>query len=212
MGNAFSTAEWIGYYSKKRIVHQWTQLHLLSRVPARRVLEIGPAMGLVTALLVNAGYEVETLDQGPRCFAEPAVRHIEADLAVLRGSDIPGYDAILCCETLEHLEWAAAGRALTALRASGARWLVVSVPYMAFQVTFDFYANRHALAHYFSLKKLLGRRDFTPEPPGGHQWEIGYRDMPLRRWEARLRETGWAIQAREFTGHTRSVFHLLEAA
>ena len=52
MAESFSLSEWTQYYSRKRIVHQWTQVHLLSTVPCRRVLEIGPAMGLVTALLV----------------------------------------------------------------------------------------------------------------------------------------------------------------
>ncbi len=211
MAEPFSPAEWIRYYSRKRIVHQWTQVNLLSTVPCRRVLEIGPAMGLVTALLVNAGYEVDTLDQVPKSFAQPDVRHLERDLVEVRGSDIAGYDAILCCETLEHLDWRAVGPVLAELRASGAKYLLVSVPYMELQLTLDFYANAHTLRHYFSLKKLLGRRQFEREPPGGHQWEIGYKGFALPVWEERLRENGWRILRREFTEHTRSVFHLLEA-
>jgi SAM-dependent methyltransferase len=212
MDNRFSREEWIAYYSNKRITHQWTQLYLLSRVPCRRVLEVGPAMGLVTALLANAGYEVTTLDREARRFAEPDVPHLEHDITRLAGAAIAGFDAILCCETLEHIDWGEVGAVLREFRASGARHLIVSVPYMAFQVTFDLYANRRTLRHYFSLKKLLWRREFRREPPGGHQWEIGYKGFPLRRWEDRLRECGWRILAREFTGHTRSVFHLLEAA
>lgn len=212
MDNAFTRDEWITYYSQKRILHQWTQLSLLARVPCRRVLEIGPAMGLVTAMLANAGYDVTTLDQVEKPFARPRAPHLRHDVTTLSGAEIAGFDAILCCETLEHLDWSAVGGVLAAFRASGARHLIVSVPYMAFQVTLDFYANRETMRHYFSLKKLLWRRDFRREPPGGHQWEVGYKGMPLRRWEARLRENGWAIVRREFTAHTRSVFHLLEAA
>lgn len=212
MDNAFTRDEWITYYSQKRIVHQWTQLSLLGRVPCRRVLEIGPAMGLVTAMLVNAGYEVTTLDQQARPFAQPDVPHRQREITTLRGDEIAGFDAILCCETLEHLDWAATEPVLRAFRASGAPYLIVSVPYMAFQVTFDLYANRQGLRHYFSMKKLLSRKVFRREPPGGHQWEIGYKGYTLRRWEARLAECGWAVRAREFTAHTRSVFHLLQAA
>src|SRR5258708_19181161 len=134
MGNTFSMAEWIGYYSRKRVVHQWTQLHLLSTVPCRRVLEIGPAKGLVTAMLVNAGYEVETLDRLPRDFAAPDTRHIEADITALTGSEIAGYDAILCCETLEHVDWNETAGVLAAFRASGAGYLIVSAPYQGLQV------------------------------------------------------------------------------
>jgi len=212
MAEPFSPTKWIHYYSRKRIVHQWTQVGLLSTVPCRRILEIGPAMGLVTALLVNAGYEVDTLDQGPKSFAQPDVRHVERDLVEVHGSDLVGYDAILCCETLEHLDWPAVGPVLTELRASGAKYLLVSVPYMELQLTLDFYANVHTLRHYFSLKKLLGRKEFRREPPGGHQWEIGYKGLALQVWEDRLRDSGWRIVRREFTEHTRSVFHLLEAA
>ncbi|HYM73049.1 MAG TPA: methyltransferase domain-containing protein [Stellaceae bacterium] len=210
MPNSFSPAQWRAYYSEKRVLHQWTQLDLLAGTEARRVLEIGPAYGLVTAMLTNAGYEVATVDRLTRQFASPAARHIEADITALRGADITGYDAILCCETLEHIDWEAVPAVLTAFRDSGAKYLIVSVPYMAFQITFDLYLNARALRHYFSMKKLLSRREFAREPPGGHQWEIGYKRYPLRRWEERLRTCGWRIARREFTAHTRSVFHLLD--
>ena len=150
-----------------------------------------------------------TRSSGPS--RSPTSPHLRHGVETLTGADIAGFDAILCCETLEHLDWSAVGGVLGALRASGARYLVVSVPFMGFQVTLDLYANRQGLRHYFSLKKLLWRREFRREPPGGHQWEVGYKGYPLRRWEARLNEHGWRIVAREFTAHTRSVFHLLEA-
>jgi hypothetical protein len=153
-------------------------------------------------MLANAGYEVETLDLLQRQFTSPAVRHIAADITALAAHDIAGYDAILCCETLEHIDWQAVPAVLTAFHDSGAKHLVVSVPYMAFQITFDFYLNAQALRHYFSMKKLLSRREFAREPPGGHQWEIGYKGYPLKRWENRLADCGWRIVRREFTAHT----------
>jgi len=79
ISNRFSKAEWIAYYSKKRIEQQWMQLHLLSLTRSERVLEVGPGPGLVTALLVNVGYQVVTLDQAPRAFAYPDIRHLEKD-------------------------------------------------------------------------------------------------------------------------------------
>jgi SAM-dependent methyltransferase len=212
MRNAFSPEDWRAYYREKRVLHQWTQLDMLAGLDCRRVLEIGPAYGMVTAMLANAGYEVDTLDRVPRIFAHPATRHIEADIATVGSDNIANYDAILCCETLEHVAWDSVGRVLRVLRDSGARYLVVSVPYMGFQITFDLYLNARAMRHYFSMKKLLSRKAFTPEPAGGHQWEIGYKGYRLSRWEECLRDCGWAIRRREFTAHTRSVFHLLEAA
>ena len=203
-------AEWLAYYSRKRIVHQWTQVHLLGSVDCRTVLEIGPALGFVTSLLVNIGYEVTTLDKTPRSFRYPNVSHLEKDICELRSEDVAGFDAILCCETLEHIEWKRVGSVLATFRESGAKYLVVSVPYMGFQLFAEIYVNSNTLRQYFSMKKLLWRTHFQPEPAGGHQWEVGYRGYPLKFWERRLRESGWSMISRDFTEHCRSVFHLLE--
>ena len=204
-------AEWLAYYSRKRIIHQWTQLDLLGVTDCRTVLEVGPALGLVTSLLVNSGYEVTTLDRAPRSFRYPNVPHLEKDICELRSEEIAGFDAILCCETLEHIEWERVGSVLATFRESGAKYLIVSVPYMGFQLFAEVYVNSNMLRQYFSMKKLLWRKRFRPEPVGGHQWEVGYRGYPLKLWERRLRESGWSVTKRDFTEHCRSVFHLLEA-
>jgi hypothetical protein len=211
MANSFSKEKWTTYYSRKRIVQQWTQVHLLGMTGCKTVLEIGPAFGFVTSLLVNIGYEVNTLDRMPRAFDYPDVPHHEKDISDLRADEIAGYDAILCCETLEHIEWERVGSVLSTFRNSGAKYLIVSVPYMAFQMFLEVYLNRNTFRQHFSMKKLLWRKDFRPEPSGGHQWEVGYRGFPLRVWESRLTESGWSILTRDFTEHCRSVFHLLKA-
>jgi hypothetical protein len=172
---------------------------------------VGPALGLVTSLLVNLGYQVHTLDREPRTFDYPDVHHLIKDIRNIRCEEILGYDAIICCETLEHIEWDDVGSVLSAFRNSGARYLIVSVPYMAFQLFWEIYLNSNTVRQYFSMKKLLWRKDFKAEADGGHQWEIGYRGYPLRHWEGRLEAGGWSIVKREFTEHCRSVFHLLQA-
>ena len=211
MLSASSPQEWLAYYTRKRIVHQWTQVHLLGTIECQTVLEVGPALGLVTSMLVNVGYDVHTLDTGPRTFARPDVPHHQKNLRNLQSHEIAGYDAILCCESLEHIEWERVGSILSVFHDSGAKYLIVSVPYMGFQVYSEIYINRATTRQYFSIKKLLWRKEFTAEPPGGHQWEVGYKDYPLRKWERRLKESGWSIVTREFTEHCRSVFHLLKA-
>jgi len=203
--------EWLAYYSRKRVIQQWMQPHLLGTIDCQKVLEVGPALGYVTSLLVNAGYEVHTLDRRPRAFTYPDVPHHEKDLCDLRAEEIAGYDVILCCETLEHIEWEHVASVLSAFRDSGARYLIVSVPYMGFQIFVEAYVNSTTFRHYFSMKKLLWRKDFKAEPPGGHCWEVGYRGYPLRRWESQLRDSGWSIVQRNFTEHCRSVFHVLKA-
>src|SRR5271166_6121345 len=211
MSNSFSIGEWDAYYSRKRIMHQWLQLHLLSTIDCKKVLEIGPGLGLVTSLMVNVGYDVHTVDVVPLRFGYPNVPHLEKDICDLQSDEIAGYDAILCCETLEHVRWDRVGAVLSTFYNSGAKYLIVSVPYMAFQIFLEIYINKNTLRHYFSMKKLLGLKNFIAEPPGGHQWEVGYRGYRLRTWEKRLRDSGWSIVTREFTEHCRSVFHMLQA-
>jgi hypothetical protein len=209
--DTFKRREWLGYYSRKRILQQWTQVHLLGTIHCEKILEVGPAFGLVTSLLVNIGYDVHTLDRLRRGFDYPDVPHHQKDICELQPDEIAGYDAILCCETLEHVEWERVGSILSMFRDSGAKYLIVSVPYMAFQVFLEIYLNRSTFRQYFSMKKLLWRHDFTAEPPGGHQWEVGYKGYPLRVWENRLKSSGWSIVTRDFTEHCRSVFHVLKA-
>ncbi len=204
-------AEWHRYYSAKRIGQQWIQVNLLKDIPVRKVLEVGPYMGLVTAMLDNAGYEVTTLDVLPRAFERPPRPHISVDLVGLEPTVIAGFDAILCCETLEHLPWEEVDGVLETFRDSGARYLIVSVPYEAFQIELSLYINRFMFRQRFALKKLRFLKSFTPQAePYGHIWEVGYRGRSLRAWESKLEAAGWRILLREFAHPTRSVFHVLD--
>jgi hypothetical protein len=209
--DAARRAEWHGYYSEKRIGQQWKQLDLLSGLDTRRVLEVGPYLGFVTALLDNAGYDVTTLDLFSPPFHKPQRPNIEADLTALDPEVIAGFDTILCCETLEHLPWDEASNVLGGFHASGAQNLILSVPYEGFQMGWSIYFNPFTWRHAFSLKKLRGGKTFkVHEDPWGHKWEIGYKGYPLKRWETLIEEAGWTIKHRAFTHPCRSVFHLCE--
>jgi hypothetical protein len=207
--DASARAEWHRYYSPKRSAHQHAQLDLLGRVPARRVLEIGPYLGYVTALLDNAGYAVETLDLGPRSFARPDVPHHDLDLTTLAPGMLAGFDAILCCETLEHIPWAAAQAVLRALAATGTPHLIVSVPWSGADLTLSLHVAARWLRGSLALKWPNAWRRFTPSTvPMGHQWEVGYRGSSLATWEEALAAAGWSVRERVFTAPTRSVMHL----
>lgn len=201
---------WIKYYSRKRVIHQWMQVNLINKVDVEKILEIGPAMGGVTALLSNAGYDVTTLDRVEPNFDTPKTPHIKKNILDLDPQEIAGFEAIICCETLEHIAWNDVPDTLRKFHESGAKYLLISVPYMGFQLTFDFYFNLHKFRSYFSWKKLLFLKKFEPEPEFGHQWEVGYRGHSLKAWESRIEQSGYSIVEREFTEHCRSVFHLLE--
>jgi SAM-dependent methyltransferase len=211
-GEGARLAEWHRYYGEKRVGQQWFQLRLLEGLPVKRVLEVGPYLGFVTALLDNAGYEVTTVDLSPRRFARPAVPHIQADLLRARPEELAGFDLILCCETLEHLPWESAGAVLRTFRRSGAPFLITSVPYEGLQLHFLLDVNLHRVRQRFAFRKGRSLRSLPPpKDPMEHYWEIGYRGTSLAAWEQQLTGAGWRIRKRGFTAPTRSVFHLLES-
>ncbi len=199
------TYDWYAYYSEKRIVHQWFQVKLLESLPVHRILEIGPALGVPTALMATAGYEVTTLDVVPRQLLG-ADTHLTVDLEAADPNDLAGHDCILCSEVLEHFPFETSCEILKRFAASGVPYLVMSVPYQAFQLNFSLYFNRFTLRSRTSLHYRNRFRRFKPQAKGLHQWEIGYKGYPLRRLTRAVEDAGWRIVERQFTGGTRSVF------
>ena len=204
-------AEWHRYYSAKRIRHQWLQVHLLADLDVDKILEVGPYLGVVSALLDNAGYAVTSLDRLPRQHDNDRVAHIERSLEDVSASDLAGFDCIICCETLEHLPWSEVDRYLGLFHEARPRHVIISVPFEGFQFDLSLYFNWHTWRRAFALKKFRGFRTFTtPSDPYGHKWELGYRGYGLRALEKKLNAAGFKIRKREFISPTRSVFYLLD--
>ncbi len=200
---------WQRYYTDKRIVHQWFQVHLVNTLGVQKVLEIGPYMGLVTAMLANARYDVTTLDVEPHGPRNGATGHIQTDLRELDAAQIQGFDCIVCCETLEHLHWAKVDGILRAFADSRAPWLVMSVPYEATQFGLSLYWNRHVFRKRSFLKKLRWLDRFVisdDEDFDAHKWEVGYKGYALEDLRRKVESNGWRIDRQDFTDGCRSVF------
>lgn len=205
--------EWLRYYSPKRIHEQLLEVRMLAGLPIASVLEIGPYLGLVTAMLDNAGFEVTTMDMIAPSFERPRRPHIEMDLTEIEPKRLEGFDCILCCATLEHLPFEAAETALRAFHASCVPYVLISVPYQGTQAFFQAYLNRYLFRQHFSFKKLRFLRTFRSDPSAGghgHKWEIGYKGRALKDFERLLTEIGFTIRRREFSYPSYCVFHLLE--
>ena len=201
--------QWYAYYSEKRIVHQWFQVKLLENLPVQHIMEIGPAYGVPTALLANAGYEVTTLDFMKRNLLG-ASSHIIADLWKATPEVYSNQDCILCCEVLEHFPFEKSCDLLSNFYKSKVPYLILSVPYNAPQLNFSLYINSHTIKKHTAFKFRNSFRAFKKGAPSdgqlGHQWEIGFRNYPLNKLKKAVKDAGWDIIKCDFTAATRSVF------
>lgn len=212
VGNLDSVAKrqkWYAYYTEKRIVHQWLQVSLLEKLPVRRVVEIGPYLGLVTAMLANAGYEVTTLDIEDRSPGIGASHHIPADVRNFDPASLPDADALICCETLEHIAWPDVPAVLKRFSDTQIPWLILSVPYEGAQLNLQLYLNRFGIRRRSGIRLLRFLRRYKPESMESwepHKWEIGYRGYSVDNLRNTLLANGWEPVRQEFTGGTRSIF------
>lgn len=201
---------WHNYYTEKRITHQWLQVHLMRDLAVRHVVEIGPHLGVVSALLATAGYRVTTVDIEARGAGIGVERHITADIRQVGAGDLPAdADVLLCCETLEHIPWADTGAVLNNLAATKIPWLVLSVPYEGTQIGLQFYWNRYTSRRRSFFRKLRGLKPFPATDPHDwhtHKWEIGYKGYSVETLEAHLCAHGWQPERRDFTDGCRSIF------
>ncbi|MSO74618.1 MAG: class I SAM-dependent methyltransferase [Alphaproteobacteria bacterium] len=154
-----------------------------------------------------------TLDiagDGPR---DGAVGHVRADVRRLGVAALQGFDAILCCETLEHLQFAEVPAALAAFHATSAPHLVLSAPYQGPQLGVSLYANFHRWPRFKYFHRVHFLRHFRPSSSDDwdhHRWEIDYRGFPLKKLTRIVESAGYRVVRREFTGGTRSVFLVCE--
>ena len=207
-------AEWFRYYSEKRITHQWLQVHLLKNLyDIDSILEVGPGLGLVSSMLHNAGYKVTTVDYLPNQYPHNDISFIQKKISDLSVDEIKGFDCIFCCETLEHLLWEDVDSVLDKFFSSGNKWLIISVPYQAFQFDFRLYFNLYKFKKNFSLKFFKFFKNFhfnLDVDPYGHKWEVGYKKYSLGNLENKIRNSGYTISKREFSSPCRSVFFILQ--
>ncbi len=204
-------SRWYAYYSEKRVVHQWQQVHMLKELDIEKVLEVGPYLGLVSAMMINAGYRVTTLDVAPEPRVPGVTRHIQGDVRNVTPERLMGHDVIVCCETLEHIPWSQVGDVLARFSASEVPWLLISVPYEGFQVSFSTYLNRYVWRKRSALKKFRFLTEFPAPAADGwepHKWEIGYRGFTVPRLRNLVTEAGYDVRRQDFTAGCRSIFLL----
>ena len=111
-------------------------------------------------MLANAGFSTTTLDIQKSHDLRPDIYQIHANLIDIDSWVLSGHDAILCCETLEHLPWNQLQMVLTKFYSARPRYLIISVPYMGFQIDWRMYLNTVTWRSKLTFKKLKFLRRF----------------------------------------------------
>jgi hypothetical protein len=161
------------------------------------VLEIGPGPGVVAHYLTGAGLSVCTVDIDPRL--EPDA--VASALALPFRED--SFDAVLCCEVLEHLPFSDACEGLAEIKRVASFGALISVP------------NQQAV-HSISAQLPLGnfrlswpvpwRRPEEHRFDGEHHWELGTVGFPVARFRSAVEAAGWSIDA-EHRSHENPYHH-----
>ena len=152
------------YFLPGRFAAYAYQIREIIDSEAKHVLEIGPGNGIVSFVLREVGIDVITLDidysTNPDCIATTL--------------NIPfsnnSFDAILCCQVLEHLPWTSFRSAMKELVRVANSSIILSMPHICKRYYIDFKLPR--------IKRIMWEKyiDFETVPldkDAEHKWEIG---------------------------------------
>ena len=164
------------------------QMNAVLEHEPKTVLEIGPGPGMVTAALRAIGIAVTTVDIQPEL--EPDVVASVTNLPF----DDDLFDVAMCCQVLEHLPFDQFAPAMTELSRVSRQAVVISLPDCT-----PFYGLWTRLP-ILGVTGVAGSRNQDPGTEwkhrkfetDGHYWEIGYREVTLRRLLDTLRNAGFA--------------------
>lgn len=180
-----------GCYSGKRWFSYAHQLHAIEELAPKSVLEIGVGAGMVAACLKCSRVSATTMDID----ASLCPDHV-GSVTCMPFADA-SFDAVCCCQVLEHLpydQFAAALREIRRVCTSGA---VISLPDVGRQVCLNLRLPKVGRVSWDW--QLPGTRRMTPHTHAslaemGHFWEISYSGQSLRQVCNEIKRTGFHIR------------------
>lgn len=209
------TPEFFRYYSKKRAAHQHMQLSMLKEPAIAGLLnlvEIGPYLGYATGIFMAAGFNVKTIDFCSGNLGSIKTEHIEKSVDAILPDDLNDTEIIVCCETLEHVEWDVAVKQIKVFKESGAKYFLMSVPCSSWYFNFDIAWTLKNKSAKLALKAPRFYKKFTKEAGYGHKWELGYKGFSPSKLFAELKNVGWDIVKTDYEVKNRSMFFLCKSA
>lgn len=132
---------------------------------AKNVLEIGPGNGVVTYVLRQAGIHVDTVDH------DPALKP-DFVASVLKLPFVPNsYNAVLCCQVLEHLPWEHFRAAVQGISNVAKSTILLSLPHVVPRRFFVEYKLPKLKQRLFAIDMPVKNVQMSFNRQ--HYWEIG---------------------------------------
>lgn len=160
------------YLALPRFISFWHQIHEVMQINPSNLLEIGPGPGIVTYSLRTQNISVTTLD-----FADDIGANIVASVLNMPLEDI-SFDAVLCCQVLEHLPYEQFESALQEIHRVSRKHAVISLPHYGRLWTYQIHLPKLGVKKFgINLNFPIKEHHFD----GQHYWEIGKKGFPLKR-------------------------------
>jgi len=185
------------YDTKERFCSYWHQIDEILSLQPDKLLEVGKGNGFVHRYLQQKGLQVTTLDILPDL--KPSVVGTILSLPFANNS----FDAVMCCEVLEHLPYRDFSKALREIHRVSKGDAILSLPDHTPIYKFDI-----ELPKIPSIRKLIPHpfpRLTSHEYDGVHYWIIGKRNYQLKKIKYHIQHAGFRIRNTyrvfEFYGH-----------
>lgn len=154
-----------GYFSLHQLCSFAHQINLIYSLGPHSFLEVGMGNGFISTYFKNSGIDVTTVDINPELKPDICC-DLQSLASILSGS----FDAVSCCEVLEHMPWQHFDENISVLR-KYSKNLFLTLPYgrRVFGVGgFSRLPRNKIVGFWFTLpilKKAL---------PSEHFWELDY--------------------------------------
>jgi hypothetical protein len=163
-----------GYFSLRTLVSFTHQLNHIKKINPKTMLEIGKGNGFVSTYLKLSGVKVTTVDINPNL--SPDIVASILDLPDILKKE--KYDLVVCCEVLEHLEFAQFENCLFILRQYSSN-LYLTLPQYRKWFGFSGFMRIPKIDKIFRLGFYL-RTKKNLDNGHIHFWEIDYEEKCSR--------------------------------
>lgn len=179
-----------GYDDLTRWNSYWCQIESVKKLPVKKILEIGIGNKTVSRYLYIHGYDVTTLDIN---------KNLRSDV-VGEITELPfisnKFDAVLCCEVLEHIPFEKVEAALKEIGRIS-RYVIISLPNFNVYLSITMDTN----VFYFITRKRFKPRNLVVKLPfplkhkfdGAHYWEIGKKGYSIKMIRELFKKCGLKI-------------------